>query len=97
MAKNKLNDLRDHLFETLEAVKGGSMDIDRAKIITQVAGTFIDTARVEIKFLEVIGGVDEASGFFAGSSVTPTEHRSERICCFSKGALDHLLVSLVSG
>jgi hypothetical protein len=67
MAKNKLNDLRDHLFETLERVKDGSMDIDRAKIITQVAGTIIDTARVEIKFLEVIGGVDDASGFFPGS------------------------------
>jgi hypothetical protein len=67
MAKNKLNDLRDHLFETLEAVKDGSMDIDRAKIITQVAGTIIDTARMEIKFLEVIGGVNDASGFFPGS------------------------------
>jgi hypothetical protein len=50
LAKNKLNDLRDHLFETFEAVKDGSMDIDRAKIITQLASTIIDTARVEIKF-----------------------------------------------
>jgi hypothetical protein len=66
-SRTKLNDLRDHLFETLEAVKDGSMDIDRAKMITQVAGTIIDTARVEIKFMEVIGGVDDASGFFPGS------------------------------
>jgi len=31
MARNKINDLRDHLFETLERLKEGDIDIATAK------------------------------------------------------------------
>jgi hypothetical protein len=65
MAKNKLSDLRDHLFETIEALKDREkpMDIDRAKAISTVAQTVIDTARVELKACEVLG-VENESDFF---------------------------------
>lgn len=51
MAKNKLSDLRDHLFETLEALKDESkpMEIARAKAIADVAQTIINSATVEVK------------------------------------------------
>ncbi len=62
--KNKLEDLRDHLFETLEALKDEErpMDIERAKAICQVSQTIIDSAKVEVQFLEVTGQ-EGGSGF----------------------------------
>ena len=57
MAKNKMRDLRDHLFETIEALKDEDkpMDIERAKAISGVAQTLIETAKVELKFLDLTG------------------------------------------
>lgn len=55
MSKN-ITDLRETLFETLEAVKNGSMDVEKAKQINEVAKTIVDTAKVEVDFLRVAGG-----------------------------------------
>jgi len=57
MARNKMKDLRNHLFETLEQLKDPDkpMDIDRARAICSVAGKLIDSAKVEVKFMEVTG------------------------------------------
>ena len=57
MAKNTLADLRNHLFETLEALKDKDepMAIDRAKAVSEVAQTIINTAKVEIQYLEATG------------------------------------------
>jgi hypothetical protein len=66
MPRNGIQDLRNHLFETLEALKDEEkpMDIERAGAICKVAEKLIDTARVEVKFLEVTGNRDEGKGFF---------------------------------
>lgn len=67
MAKNKLSDLRDHLFETLEALKDSDkpMDLDRAKAISNVAQTIINSAKVEVDLVKAINGSAPASrGFF---------------------------------
>lgn len=53
--KNNLDELREHLFATLRGVKDGSMDIDRAKTVVQVADALIDSARVEVEFTRVTG------------------------------------------
>ena len=65
MPKNKLSDLRNHLFETLEALKDkeNPMEIERARVIGQVAQAVINTAKVEIDFLEAVGSA-EATEFF---------------------------------
>lgn len=56
--KNKIEDLRNHLFETLEALKDkeNPMDIQRARAIAEVAGVIVDSAMVECKYAEIIGG-----------------------------------------
>lgn len=61
--KNKITDLRDHLFATLEALsdKDNPMDLDRAKIIAGVAQAVINTAKVEVDFMRVTGA--KGSGF----------------------------------
>lgn len=70
MPKNKLSDLRDHLFETIEALKDRDkpMDIDRAKAISTVAQTVIDSARVELQACEILG-VENDSDFFPVSDL----------------------------
>ena len=55
--KNKIDDLRNHLFATLEALRDDEkpMDLDRARAVCQVADRIIDSARVECEFIEVTG------------------------------------------
>lgn len=66
MAKNKINDLRDHLFETIEALKDEEkpMAVDRAKAICEVAAQIINSAKVEVDLLKVVSGSTPGSGFF---------------------------------
>lgn len=60
---NKIEDLRNHLFATLEGLrdKDNPMDIERAKAISQVAQTIIETAKVEFKYVEL--GIRSKSDF----------------------------------
>lgn len=61
--KNTIDDLRNHLFETLEALrdKDEPLDLDRAKAVANVSSRIIDSAKVELKFMEITGS--EGSGF----------------------------------
>lgn len=51
-----INDLRETLFATLEAVKSGSMDLDKARAINELGKTITDTAKVEVEYLKATGG-----------------------------------------
>jgi hypothetical protein len=66
MAKNKIGDLRDHLFETLEALKDPDkpMDLDRARAISEVAQTMINLAKVEVEMVRVSDGRPVPGGPF---------------------------------
>jgi hypothetical protein len=55
MAKDKIQDLRNHLFETIEMLKDGDIDIDKAKAISEVAQVIINSAKVEVQFLKEMG------------------------------------------
>lgn len=61
--KNKIEDLRNHLFETLEALKDPDkpMDLDRAKAVADVAQVIVNSAKVECEHLKIVGG--KGSGF----------------------------------
>lgn len=61
--QNKIDDLRNHLFATLEALrdKDEPMDLERAKTISTVAQTIINSAKVECDFIELTG--TKGSGF----------------------------------
>lgn len=51
--KNKIEDLRNHLFATLEALTDAEkpMEIERARAIADVARVVIDSAKAEVSFL----------------------------------------------
>ena len=59
MPKNKIGDLRNHLFETIEALKDPDrpMEIERAKAISDVAQTIINSAKLEVDLVRAVGGM----------------------------------------
>lgn len=63
--KNKMTDLRNHLFATLEALQDPDkpMDIDRAKAIAEVGKVLVDSAKVEVMFINAMDGDVKSTGF----------------------------------
>lgn len=61
--KNKIEDLRNHLFATLEALRDDEnpMDIERAKAVASVAQVIVDSAKAENDFIKLTGS--DGSGF----------------------------------
>lgn len=68
---NTITDLRAHLFATLDALrdKEAPMEIERAKAISDVAQTIINTAKVEVDHLRATGG--GGSRFLDNSESSP--------------------------
>jgi hypothetical protein len=60
-----MTDLRNHLFEVMEALKDEEkpMELTRAKAVVDVAQTLINSAKVEVDFLNAIDS-SEATEFF---------------------------------
>jgi hypothetical protein len=56
---NTIDDLRNHLFETLAALKDkdAPMELDRARTVADVARVLVDSAKVEVEFLKVTQAV----------------------------------------
>lgn len=67
-----INDLREHLFATLEGLrdKSAPMEIDRAKAVAEVAQTIINSAKVEVEHMKVAGNS-------AGTGFIGIEHKPE--------------------
>lgn len=60
MARNKINDLRDHLFEIIEMLKDEEqthMTIEKAKAISDISQTIINTAKLEVDYIKATDGV----------------------------------------
>jgi len=62
MARNKINDVRDHLFEVLERLKDGDIDIETAKTMADVSQVIINSAKVEVDFIRITGA-NQNTGF----------------------------------
>ncbi len=62
--KNKIEDLRNHLFATLEDLRDPEkpMDLARARAVSEVAGTIIESAKVEVEMLKMVKG-HKGTGF----------------------------------
>jgi len=73
--KNKIEDLRNHLFETLESLKDkeAPMELERAETIAKVAQVIINSAKVEVDFLKHTG----AAAGHAGTEFIPANRRLE--------------------
>lgn len=77
MAKNKIDDLRNHLFAALEALRDEDqpMDVARAKAIADVARVIVDSAKVEVEFLGVSASA-RGTGFLPEEAAEPVRRLS---------------------
>lgn len=66
-----MEDLRNHLFATLEALQDEKkpMEIKRAQTIADVAQVLVDSAKVEVAFVKATGG--RATGQFFPAAELP--------------------------
>ena len=62
MAKDKIQDLRHHLFETIEMLKDKEIDIATAKAIAEVSQVIVNTAKVEVSFIRATQSTED-TGF----------------------------------
>lgn len=60
---NTISDLRKHLFDVIQGVRDGSMDIDKAKTVAELSKVVVDSARVEVDFMKVRGDTGNGTGF----------------------------------
>lgn len=73
--KNKVEDLRDHLFEMIERLKDDTEQdmeglIKRARAVSDLSGRIIESAKVENDFLEITGA-QHGSGFLPEAPRSP--------------------------
>lgn len=65
--KNKLPDLRDHLFEAIEMLKSGDMELDKAQAINSLAQTLVASAKVEVDYVKHTGRMNDHVDFIEGN------------------------------
>lgn len=55
--KNKIEDLRNHLFAALEGLadRDNPLELERAKAIADVARVIVDSAKAEVQFIQATG------------------------------------------
>ena len=46
-----IEDLRDHLFAAIQGVRDGTLTIERAQTVSQLAQVVVNTAKVEVEFM----------------------------------------------
>lgn len=56
---NDITGLRSTLFEILQDVKSGKMDLDRAKVANDTAQTIINTAKAEVDYMRATGNTTD--------------------------------------
>jgi len=73
MARNKMNDLRDHLFAQLEIlgdeeIKGDDLQqaIDKASAVANIGNVIINSAKIEVDFMKATGMISTSSELFKG-------------------------------
>lgn len=72
--KNKMNDLRDHLFAQLERLSDDDLtpeqleqELKKSEAIKEVASQIINSAKVEVDFLKATGALGTTTQLFANS------------------------------
>ena len=66
-----VDDLRAHLFATIEGLRAGTMTIETARAISDVSQTIINSAKVEVEASKLVDG-GAAPKFLGGETTQPT-------------------------
>lgn len=75
--KNKMEDLRNHLFAALEGLSDAEkpMELERARAIADVAQVVINSAKVEVEYLKLHDGRLPGTGFIPLAPTEPVPSR----------------------
>ncbi len=68
MSGNTISDLRKHLFDAIQGVRDGSMDVDKAKTVAELSKVVVESAKVEVDFMKA-GGIEQGTGFITEKEV----------------------------
>lgn len=78
MPKNKITDLRDHMFAQLERLGQENLspeelqlEIERAKAISEVGKVIVESAKTEVLHLKLTGRLQEAKPKFLNEEEPP--------------------------
>jgi hypothetical protein len=73
MARNGMNDLRDHLFASLERLDNDNLtpeelaaEVEKAQAVSNVANAIIQSAKIEVDFMKTTGMIASNSNLFKG-------------------------------
>jgi hypothetical protein len=71
MARNKISDLRDHLFAQLERLDDDQIsaeqlqvELNKAKAVAQIGSVIINSAKLEVDYLKATGKISSDSEIF---------------------------------
>lgn len=67
--KDNINSLRSILFDTMRGIKDGSIDVEKAKTISDIGQVIINSAKVEVDAMRATGS--EGSGFIPAALPDP--------------------------
>jgi hypothetical protein len=51
-----IEDLRARLFDAIDGVRAGTMGVDKARMVSEIAQVIVNTAKVEVEYLKATGG-----------------------------------------
>lgn len=71
---NTIEGLRERLFAVIDAVKAGSMDLEKAKTINDTAQVIVNSAKVEVDYLRAVEN-NTGSTFLGGKTEESDETR----------------------
>lgn len=67
MSNKTIGDLRDAMFDTLDALKSGKITVDQAKTMSDIGQVIINSAKVEVDYIRANNGGN--SGFIDPTTV----------------------------
>ncbi len=74
MSKVNVNEVRNFLYDTMSMIRDGKVDRNQALSINEMAKTMVESAKVEIEFIDRIGGMEKRD-FLVGDKPGVTRHR----------------------
>lgn len=91
MSRNRhISELREHLFDAIEKLKSGTIDVKQANAVAQLGDVIVQSAKVEVDYIKLVG--ETHSGFIDGDVARPAlpEARTAALPAHTEEQRDHI-------
>lgn len=88
--KRHISELREHLFDAIEKLKSGTIDVKQAAAVAQLGDVIVQSAKVEVDYIKLVG--ETHSGFIDGDAGRPAlpEARAAELPARTNEPRDHI-------